>query len=136
MVIVSFITLHTCACMCMFLLCSLSLRSHPYAPYYNECDQGYSVVTGSPKTSGCGHRVIERFLVWSQGHEHFSALLHGVTEQCCAEQSQRTLHIHPMVPQVHAYIMAYGSTPYVGMTPKKNGGHIKSAQMTRSKCLH
>ena len=26
-------------------------------------------------------------------------------------------------------------TPYVGMTPKKNGGHIKSAQMTRSKCL-
>ena len=33
-------------------------------------------------------------------------------------------------------IMAYGSTPYVGMTPKKNSGHIKSAQMTRSKCLH
>ena len=32
--------------------------------------------------------------------------------------------------------MAYSSTPYVGMTPKKNGGHIKSAQMTRSKCLH
>ena len=32
--------------------------------------------------------------------------------------------------------MAYGSTPYVGMTPPKNGGHIKSAQMTRSKCLH
>ena len=31
-------------------------------------------------------------------------------------------------------IMAYGSTPYVGMTPKKNGGHIQSAQMTRSKC--
>ena len=23
-------------------------------------------------------------------------------------------------------IMAYGSTPYVGMTPKKNGGHIES----------
>ena len=22
--------------------------------------------------------------------------------------------------------MAYGSTPYVGMVPKKNGGHIKS----------
>ena len=32
-------------------------------------------------------------------------------------------------------IMAYGSTPYVGMTPKKNGRHIKSAQITRSKCL-
>ena len=31
-------------------------------------------------------------------------------------------------------IMAYGSTPYVGMVPKKNGGHIKSAQITRSKC--
>ena len=28
-----------------------------------------------------------------------------------------------------------GSTPYVGMAPEKNGGHIKSAQMTRSKCL-
>ena len=24
-------------------------------------------------------------------------------------------------------IMAYGSTPYVGMAPKKNGGHVKSA---------
>ena len=32
-------------------------------------------------------------------------------------------------------IMACGSIPYVGMTPK-NGGNIKSAQMTRSKCLH
>ena len=32
-------------------------------------------------------------------------------------------------------IMAYGSTPYVGMAPKKSGGHIKSAQMTRSKYL-
>ena len=28
--------------------------------------------------------------------------------------------------------MAFGSTPYVGMVPKKNGGYIKSAQMTRS----
>ena len=32
-------------------------------------------------------------------------------------------------------IMAYGSTPYAGMTLKKNGGHIKSAQMTRLKRL-
>ena len=24
-------------------------------------------------------------------------------------------------------IMVYGSTPYVGMVPKKNGGHIKSS---------
>jgi len=31
--------------------------------------------------------------------------------------------------------MAYGSMAYVGMALKKNGGHIKSAQMTRSKCL-
>ena len=30
--------------------------------------------------------------------------------------------------------MAYGSMPYVGMA-LKNGGHIKSAQMTHSKCL-
>ena len=32
-------------------------------------------------------------------------------------------------------IMAYGSTPYVGMASNKNGGHIKSAHMTYSKCL-
>ena len=32
-------------------------------------------------------------------------------------------------------IMAYGSTPYVGTAPNKNGGNIKSAHMTRSKCL-
>ena len=31
-------------------------------------------------------------------------------------------------------IMAYGSTPYVGMNPQ-NDGHNKSAQMTHSKCL-
>ena len=31
-------------------------------------------------------------------------------------------------------IMVYGSMPYVGMAPTKNGGHIKSAQMTRLKC--
>ena len=30
--------------------------------------------------------------------------------------------------------MAYGSTPYVGMVPKKNGSHIKIAQMTCWKC--
>ena len=24
------------------------------------------------------------------------------------------------------HIMAYGSTPYAGMAPKKNGGHIQS----------
>ena len=33
------------------------------------------------------------------------------------------------------YIMAYGSTSYVGMALNKNGGHIKSAQMTSSNCL-
>ena len=33
-------------------------------------------------------------------------------------------------------VMAYGGMPCVGMALKKNGGHIKSAQMTRSKCLH
>ena len=32
-------------------------------------------------------------------------------------------------------IMAYGSTPYVGMAPPKKWRHIKSAQMTRPKCL-
>ena len=32
-------------------------------------------------------------------------------------------------------IMVYYRMPYVGMGPNKNGGHIKSAQMTCSKCL-
>ena len=68
--------------------------------HINGCDRGHSVVTGSPKTFGCGHRVTEDFWVLSQGHDKFSALTHGVTEQCCAEQSQRTSHVHPMVPQV------------------------------------
>ena len=36
---------------------------------------------------------------------------------------------------LYGIIMAYGSMPYAGMTPKKNGGHIKLAQMTRSRCL-
>ena len=58
------------------------------------------VVTGSPKDFWCGHRVTEGFLVRSQGRENFSPLSHGVTEQCCAEQSRRTSHVHPMVPQV------------------------------------
>ena len=43
-------------------------------------------------------------------------------------------HLERQPPTV--VIMAYGSIPYVGMAPKKNGGHIKSAQMTRLKCLH
>ena len=30
--------------------------------------------------------------------------------------------------------IAFGSMPYVGIAPKKNGGHIKSAQMTPLKC--
>ena len=31
--------------------------------------------------------------------------------------------------------MAYGTTTYVGVTPKKMAATIKSVQMTRSKCL-
>ena len=88
--------------------------------HINGCDRGHSVITESPKTLGVvtgspkglwcgygspktfelGHRVTEGFLVWSRGHKNFSALLHGVTEQCCAEQSQRTSHVYPMVLQV------------------------------------
>ena len=47
------------------------------------------------------------------------------------------IYICTRAPTAHRdeHIMAYGSTPYVGMAPKKNGGQIKSAQMTRSKCL-
>ena len=58
------------------------------------------MVTGSPKTFGLGPKVTEGFSVRSRGYEDFPALSHGVTEQCCAEQSQRTSHVHPMVPQV------------------------------------
>ena len=39
----------------------------------------------------------------------------------------------PYAISLNTKIMAYGSTPYVGMIPKINGGHIKSAQMTRLK---
>ena len=43
---------------------------------------------------------------------------------------------HPVKrPSAIPIIMVYGSMPYVGMAPNKNGGHIKSAHMTRSKCL-
>ena len=45
------------------------------------------------------------------------------------------MYIHAALFACSLNIMAYGSTPYVGMTPKKNGRHIKSAQITRSKCL-
>ena len=34
------------------------------------------------------------------------------------------------------YIMAYGSTPYIGMTPKKSGSHIKSYKWhARNVCI-
>ena len=65
---------------------------------------------------------------------------HGVLSQ---QSAMDTLSIcHPIVghfkhsPLAYSWlnIMAYGSTPYVGMTPKKNGRHIKSAQITPSKC--
>ena len=44
-------------------------------------------------------------------------------------------HTSELNPVHFSYIiiMAYGSTPYVGMVLKKNGGHIKSAPMTCSK---
>ena len=46
------------------------------------------------------------------------------------------LNQYGMFSYIEVYkIMAYGSTAYVGTAPKKNGGHIKSAQMTRMKCL-
>ena len=52
----------------------------------------------------------------------------------CLHMHLIAMHRVPYPPHT-VNIMAYGSTPYVGMAPKKNGGHIKSAQMTRSKCL-
>ena len=39
------------------------------------------------------------------------------------------------ISTVHKHIMAYGSYAICRDDPEKNGGHIKSAQMTRSKCL-
>ena len=68
-------------------------------------------------------------------------LLHFVIVLClcecvCAEEGrEKTRKEHPPLILCLAHfpcltlnvgvIMAYGSTPYVGMTPKKNGGHIK-----------
>ena len=41
----------------------------------------------------------------------------------------------PAPKETHTIIMAYDITPYVGMTLKKNGGHIESVQMTRLSAL-
>ena len=42
-------------------------------------------------------------------------------------------HVHILLLLTH--IMAYGSYAICRDGPEKNGGHIKSAQMTRSICL-
>ena len=52
-----------------------------------------------------------------------------------ASESLSHCSINCYLPAISTFIMAYGSTPYVRMTTKKSGGHIKSAQMTCSKCL-
>ena len=39
------------------------------------------------------------------------------------------------VAEVQDDIMPYGSTPNVGMAPKKNRGNIESTQMTYSKSV-
>ena len=60
----------------------------------------------------------------------------GVYSASTGEWSMLFCSTYVQVGEIQArYIMVYGSTPYVGMTPKKNGGNIKSAQMTHSKCL-
>ena len=46
-------------------------------------------------------------------------------------KSMRTFNMTLFFILAHS-IMAYGSTPYVLDDPGKNGGHIKSAQMTHS----
>ena len=45
--------------------------------HINGCDRGHSVVTGSPKTFGCGHRATEGFLVWLRGHQTLSGVVKG-----------------------------------------------------------
>ena len=40
-------------------------HSHAWAQYFNRA------ATGVTEDFGCGHKVTERFLVWSQGHESF-----------------------------------------------------------------
>ena len=37
---------------------------HSHKRHINGCDRGHSVVTGSPKTFGCGHKATEGFFVW------------------------------------------------------------------------
>jgi len=51
---------------------------------------------------------------------------------CClpagASQNDEEFTITEGERETHyPHIMAYGSMPYVGMAPKKNGGHIKCA---------
>ena len=45
--------------------------------HINECNRGYSVVTGSPKTSGCDYRVTEDFWVWPLGHQMIFGVVTG-----------------------------------------------------------
>ena len=61
-------------------------------------------------------------------------LLHGLghTEVGISKPTDQLLI---PVEEIVQTVMAYSSTPYVEMAPEKNGGHIKSAQMTHSKCL-
>ena len=60
----------------------------------------------------------------------------GLSQYANTEGKDWEISLRTVVSGSIIIIMAYGSTPYVGMTPKKNGDHIESAQMTRSKCLH
>ena len=54
-----------------------------------------------------------------------------VMDELCVQQKKKKKNPLPLKSVSWRTVV----TPYVGMTPKKNGGHIKSAQMTRSKCL-
>ena len=75
--------------------------------HINGCDWCRSVVTGSPKDFWCDQGVTKDFWCGHGVTEDYSALSHGVMEQCCAEQSQRTLRVHPMVPQVPSSLAAH-----------------------------
>ena len=98
---------------------------HSHMRHINGCNRGHSVVTGSPKTFGCGHRVTEgfwcghrvteHFWVWSRGHRTLLGVVTGspkdiwcghritkVFQHCC--MGSQSSAVQSRVKELHTYI--------------------------------
>ena len=134
-----------CVCLrthrCMYSIqCSDKVR----VPQLHKC----GVAKSCPGTHTALQALMRRtkMTIFSSFSANFPPHYHTTLTINCVHASNWFTHLQPIWQSSNwcskwefccyfVYIMAYGSTPYVGMIPEKNGGHIKSAQMTRSKCL-